>query len=211
MRVSAFVDGFNLYHAIDDLGAHHLKWVNLRKLCEIFAPPPVYDLEEVLYFSAFATWRPQSYRRHREYVKALEASGVTAVMGRFKEKDRSCVNCGNTWIDHEEKETDVNIGIHLLDRASRDLYDRALLISGDSDLVPAVRMVRDRFPKKEFRIIGPVGRGFSMDLVSVAGGKECGKRMKEVHLEECLLPSGIRSDAGQLVATRPAKYHPPTP
>ena len=40
MRVIGFIDGFNLYHAIDDLGQAHLKWVDLPKVCEIFCPPP---------------------------------------------------------------------------------------------------------------------------------------------------------------------------
>ena len=52
MRVSVFVDGFNFYHAVDDLGKHHLKWVNLRTLCEQFAPRGQYTLNHIYYFSA---------------------------------------------------------------------------------------------------------------------------------------------------------------
>ena len=33
-RVACYVDGFNLYHAIDDLRKPHLKWVNLWALAE---------------------------------------------------------------------------------------------------------------------------------------------------------------------------------
>ena len=55
MRVSAFIDGFNLYHAVDATGMHHLKWLDLRALCEKFAPRPDYDLRTVYYFSAYAT------------------------------------------------------------------------------------------------------------------------------------------------------------
>ena len=84
MKNAAFIDGFNLYHAIHDLRQDHLKWVDLRKLCREFAPSPEHELEDVFYFSAFATWRPDAYRRHREYVKALEASGVTPIMGRIQ-------------------------------------------------------------------------------------------------------------------------------
>ena len=80
IRVAAFVDGVNLYHALRYLGGNHLKWLNLRMLCENFAPGPALFLVEVFYFSAYATWRPNSYRRHREYVRALQATGVTVVM-----------------------------------------------------------------------------------------------------------------------------------
>lgn len=76
---------------------------------------------------------------------------MTPVLGRLKEKDRECFACGKTWTDHEEKETDVNLAVYLIDLAYQDAYDRALLFSGDSDLVPAVRLVKRRFPKKSFR------------------------------------------------------------
>ncbi len=88
MKVAAFIDGFNLYHAIDDIGMDHLKWVNLYRLCKHFAPDPDNELVNVYYFSAFATWRKDAYKRHRAYVKALRATSVIPVMGKFKQKDR---------------------------------------------------------------------------------------------------------------------------
>ena len=57
-RVVAFVDGFNLYHAIDNLNEFgpydYLKWINLHTLVETFVPAPDFDLVAVKYFSAFA-------------------------------------------------------------------------------------------------------------------------------------------------------------
>ena len=52
MRVIAFIDGFNLHHAIHDLRNSHLKWVDPWKVCGIFCPPPDLVLEEVYYFPA---------------------------------------------------------------------------------------------------------------------------------------------------------------
>jgi uncharacterized LabA/DUF88 family protein len=209
MRVCAYIDGFNLYHSIDGIGRHDLKWLDLRRLCEVFAPKPDHDLMSVNYFSAFATWRLEAFARHREFVHALEATGVNAVLGRFKEKDRECWKCRSAWKDHEEKETDVNIAIWLVRDAYEDRFDRALLISGDSDLSPAVRMVKVTFPHKEIRVIAPVGRPFSMDLVTVAGPTTEARRMKLIHLERSLFPAEIRNAAGVLVARRPTKYDPP--
>lgn len=114
VRVTAFVDGFNLYHALDDLGQHHLKWLNLRALCQHFAPQPQFQLDAIYYFSAYATWRVRAYRRHRGYVTALRAVGVTPILGRFKIKNRQCRRCGTSWQDHEEKETDVKMALRLL-------------------------------------------------------------------------------------------------
>ena len=54
------------------------------------------------------------------------------VMGQFKEKRWHCAHCGaeNT---RREKETDVNIGLHLLQDAHAEHFDPALLISNDSN------------------------------------------------------------------------------
>lgn len=210
-RVIAFIDGFNLYHAINDLGRHDLKWVDLRKLCGNYAPDPQLKLTQVYYFSAFATWRTGAFNRHRRYVRALQTAGVTPVMGNFKAKDRRCRACGSEWVDHEEKETDVNIALYLLMGAFRNDYDRALLISGDSDLVPPVQIIRKEFPQKEIRIIAPAGRGYSMDLYNAAGGKKYCRQMKLIHLERSLLPKVVRDLEGRAVTARPHKYDPLPP
>lgn len=54
----------------------------------------------------------------------------------------------------EEKGTDVNIASHLLMDCFKGEYERAVLISNDSDLALPVRMVRDDF-KKEVVVINP--------------------------------------------------------
>lgn len=37
MRGAIYVDGFNLYHAISDLGMPHLKWLDLWRLGSLIA------------------------------------------------------------------------------------------------------------------------------------------------------------------------------
>ena len=53
-RVISFIDGFNLYHAINNLRRPELKWVNLKTLSQVFLKPQSEQLIQVLYFSAFA-------------------------------------------------------------------------------------------------------------------------------------------------------------
>ena len=206
LKVSVFIDGFNLYHAIDDLGKHQLKWLDLRKLSEQFAPKPDFTITAVFYFSAYAYWRRDAQVRHREYVKALKATGVTPIMGKFKEKDRSCRKCGHSWKDHEEKETDVNIATYILREAYKDSYDILLLISADSDLAPAIRLVKKDFPEKRTRVIFPPSRGYSWDLVDAVGGKKNARRIKTIHLERSLLGVEVQDESGKVVARRPDKY-----
>jgi hypothetical protein len=86
-------------------------------------------------------------------------------MGHFKKKSRECFNCKSKWTAHEEKETDVSIGITLLNDAHKGRFDRAYLVTRDSDLTPAVKMVRAEFPKKEIPTVAPPFMAHSQDLL----------------------------------------------
>ncbi len=158
-RVNVYIDGFNLYHAIDDLGDDTLKWLDLWSLSEKLIRPNQ-TLNQVKYFSAYATWLPDQYKRHRDYVEALESVGVTPIMGRFKEKWLRCkATCREEFMTHEEKETDVNIGGHLIADALQDTFDTALIISADTDLAAVVRLAREvAGADKRICTVAPPGR-----------------------------------------------------
>ena len=143
-RVSCYFDGLNLYHAIDELRSPHLKWVDLSALARTMLRRGE-TLAAVKYFSAYATWLPGPYARHRRYVAALEAAGARPIMAHFKNKYRSCHRCGHSWKAHEEKETDVRLALAVLEDGYDDLYDRAIIVSADSDLVPVIEQARRRF------------------------------------------------------------------
>ncbi len=158
-RVNVYIDGFNLYHAINDLNDDTLKWLDLKSLSlNILNKYQV--LNEVKYFSAYATWRPDSYKRHRAYVAALEARGVQTIMGRFKEKRIMCkATCGEVFTTHEEKETDVNIGAHLIADAFQDRFDTAFIISADTDLAAVITLARGIVREgKRVEAVAPPGR-----------------------------------------------------
>jgi uncharacterized LabA/DUF88 family protein len=110
------------------------------------------------------------------------------------------------WVGHEEKETDVNIALHLLDCGYRDTFDHALLISRDSDLSPAVRMLRERFPEKRLTVVAPPLAGHSKAMLRWATGKT---KIRTEHLEQSLLTAEVRDASGALIATRPREYQPP--
>src|SRR5580693_9334184 len=138
-KVICFVDGFNLYHALDyfESGPNHnkfrkYKWLNLKKLASMFVFGKD-TLEEVLYFTTIATWDAGKTVRHKLYIKALESQGVHTIYGEFKRKKKHCRLCGGDFPSVEEKQTDVNIALRLLVRAIQERYDKAIIISGDTD------------------------------------------------------------------------------
>lgn len=215
MRIIAYIDGFNLYHAINDLGLPnprkprskvkpkpHLKWLDLWALTESLARDNE-TVSEVNYFSAYATWLPQAHKRHLEYVKALEHAGVTCIMGHFKEKHRKCKSCSATWVQHEEKETDVHIAARIVVDACEDRFDRAVLITADSDLAPALNIVKSRFPKKQVFVVAPPGRHNHARSLNTAYTLTPGR------LAEHMLPATATGANGKVLFTRPPSYSPP--
>jgi uncharacterized LabA/DUF88 family protein len=201
--VCIYIDGFNLYHALVKFGDDKLKWLDLSLLSKRLISPRTEQIAGIFYFSAFAHWLPAKKTRHEEYVKALTARGVTCILGHFKNKSRKCHACKATWVAHEEKETDVSIGINLLNDAYKGRYDKAYLVTRDSDLMPAVRMVKSEFPTKHIVAVAPPLMGHSNDLITVCHSK---KKITATHVKACLLPKKVYSATGVLAATRPAEY-----
>ena len=200
MRVISYIDGFNLYHAIDDLRRPALKWLDLWALSVSLARAGE-TVSEVNYFSAYATWLPAPHHRHIEYVKALEYVGATCHMGHFKDKLRVCKSCGAQWTQHEEKETDVHMAARIVVDACEDRYDRAIIITADSDLAPALNIVRERFPKKQIFVVAPPGRHHHARSLMTAYALTAGR------LQKCLLPdTAADPTSGRKLFERPKGY-----
>jgi uncharacterized LabA/DUF88 family protein len=206
MRVACYVDGFNLYHAIDDLKQPHLKWLDLWALATSLCRPDE-ELVKVAYFSAYATWLPAQFARHRQYVAALKHLGVECHIARFSASPAQCKKCKTTWIKHEEKETDVHFSLTLFEDAIDDIFDRALIISADGDHVPAVRRVRRRLPAKQMFLAVPPNRfSKARELREVCGSSSM---ITQGRIARYLLPHALTSDDGRLIAERPISYDPP--
>ncbi|MCC4298431.1 NYN domain-containing protein [Aurantimonas coralicida] len=206
MKVACYVDGFNLYHAIADLKKPHLKWVDIWALASSICRDGE-ELTKVAYFSAYATWLPDPYKRHRQYVAALKNAGVECHMARFSEKTAHCRSCGSSWKQHEEKETDVHFSLALLEDAMDNVFDRAIIISADSDHVPAVRRIRSRFPGKQVFVATPPDRhANARELLKVSNS---GMPITAGRLGKCLLPETAADENGQSIFTRPPSYAPP--
>ena len=178
-RIIFLIDGFNLYHALDYRREYHkYKWVNLAKLSQCFVTDKKDSLEGVYYFTTLATWDPGKVARHRLFITAQETEGIKVVYGEFKRKDRFCPLCRKHFRAVEEKQTDVNIAIYLFRLAVSDSYDKAIIISGDTDLTPAVKAVQATFPMKQIGVVLPIGRA-SEDFKQTA---DFHYKMKEKHL-----------------------------
>ena len=174
MKLVAFlVDGFNLYHSVRSAGKTlglSTKWLDIKRLCSSYlhlvanAVGDKTQLANIYYFSALATHieavDPDVTVRHRRFIKCLEDSGVKVELSRFKPRQVKCPEpkCGKIFFKHEEKETDVAIAVKLLEVFLRNECDTAVLVTGDTDLAPAVRTAMSLFPNKRVLFAFPYHR-----------------------------------------------------
>ena len=213
-RVTFLIDGFNLYHSTVDLARSQglrVKWLNIYSLCSSFLYLIGQNaaIAEIYYFSAFADHLndPNIIKRHRDYIECLKSTGIIPEMGRFKPKDVTCpfhsqlVKSSPTNIvcpirgkftKHEEKETDIAIAAKLFEIMFKNKCDTAVLVTGDTDLTPAVETCKRLFPTKAIRFAFPYGR-HNQELKTLLPGSfkiHAGSYVQHLFPDPVRLPDG---------------------
>ena len=172
-RAFVYVDGFNLFFR--SLRKTGFKWLNVQSLCEQILPH--YDIVQVNYYTAKIRSRgdPDKSLRHEAYLRALRtlpkvqifhgtfsshkvlrelahASLLTKVKRRLGIEVRMnrCVKV----FDPKEKGSDVNLAVHMVNDAWKNNYDVGVLLSNDTDLLEAIKVVR-RDCRKKICVINP--------------------------------------------------------
>lgn len=157
-RLIAYIDGFNLYYGLRDARLRSSRWLDLHGMCTSLLQP-AQQLQLVRYFTTRVRGDSSAARRQSVFIDALLArGGIEIDFGHFLRSSTRCRSCGAVREKHEEKRTDVNIAVRLLEDAFDDRFDTAMVISGDSDLVPPIRSVRSRFPDKRVVVAAPPER-----------------------------------------------------
>lgn len=203
-RVATYIDGFNLYFGLRQAKLRRYYWLDVCALSAALLQPDQ-QLAEVHYFTSrirSTGGNSADMQRQSDYLDALATRPNLSIhFGHYLEKKRQCRSCGAKWMDYEEKMTDVNIAAQLLCDAQDDLFDTALVISGDSDLTTPVSMVRTRHPKKRVIIALPPKR-HSDSLQKAANGFF---RINETALRRSQLPPAITLGSGHILQ-RPATW-----
>lgn len=197
MRTSVYVDGFNLYYLA--LKGTPYKWLDLHAAVSMLLQPRHW-ITRIKYYSAPVTGRrdPRQPIRQQTYWRALEAS--TPVLKLYKGTflthkvtlplaSPTSSQRAATVLRTEEKGSDVNLAVHLVNDAWLDSYDCAVVISNDSDLAEALRVVRLHHPGKVIGLVFPRFRGHpSRELVRHATFV---KHLGRLVLKNCQLPRRI--------------------
>lgn len=157
-RCIVYVDGFNLYYGVLE-GNPQWKWLDL--LGYFGALRPDESIVCVKYFSAIIDPEKHiSERRDRQkrYFNALGSlPKVEVILGKYQMRTVRCrATCRQQYQTPEEKKTDVNIAVHMLDDVYRSRVDHIVLVSGDSDMEPAVAWIRRHDPRVKITVYIPV-------------------------------------------------------
>lgn len=166
-RVGVYVDGFNLYYGLKAANLGHARWLDLTALSRNILRPNQ-QLVKVKYFTARVKGPDKGIRgRQSTYLQALETrDDLEIIYGRFMRKnDGVCHKCGHRWASWEEKMTDVNIAAHLAIDVTSGVIDKALLVSGDSDLAHAVQLVKSSSSVKVIAVFPPKRSSFDLKKV----------------------------------------------
>lgn len=175
MRTLVFVDGYNLYYGA--LQGTPYKWLDLPALLRhiLHIQDPGSEMVGVHYYTSpviarLATRGQVSNDAQSRYIRALQAKGVQVTLGRH----RLAKGFAPRYVDGqkasrqdqvavwqlEEKETDVNLALGMYRAACRSHLDESrveqiVVVSGDTDLSPALRSIRSDFPELRLGVILP--------------------------------------------------------
>ena len=155
MKTYVYIDAFNLYYGCVKNTPY--KWLDLSKLCAILLPQ--HRIERIKYFTARVKPlpnNPNAPQRQQLYLRALMTlPNLEIIYGHFL-SHKVRMPSANPGAGHpktveviktEEKGSDVNLAVHLLHDAYQRRYECSVVISGDSDLLTAVQVVKNELSK----------------------------------------------------------------
>lgn len=153
----------------------------------------------------------KSTSRQATYLNALATLPlVKTQLGSFKHTTVKCLHSGCSFLGNrefrmlQEKRTDVGIAVSMVDDAHHDRCDHFVLISGDSDLVPAVRLIRSAYGQKRVTVYVPGAEDVRRadELRQVANDA---KPFPTALLRACQFPPTLTSRSGQTI-TKPDNW-----
>jgi hypothetical protein len=192
-RVVVYIDGFNLYYGV--LRFSKEKWLDIERLFKLLRPHDT--IQKIRYFTALSSGGKS--QDQLAYLKAIETLPlVNVIRGRYKNKTVKCLVqavCAVADKDRffntpEEKRTDVNIAVSMLD---------------DSDLVPAVNMIRTRFPAKQVTVYVPSRNPIRGAAVELRASANKDRDLPLNLLRIAQLPANISDGSGGSIA-KPASW-----
>ena len=201
MRTYIYIDGFNFYYGA--VKGTPYKWLDIKKLFELLLNPKN-KIISIKYFTARVSGKidPDQPIRQKTFIRALQKHipEISVHYGEFlshnvfmplayqidKNLFGKAIKFASV-IKTEEKGSDVNLALHLLNDAWLNLYDCAVVVSNDSDLAESLKLVKTQH-KKIIGLITPSNTHPSRELMQYA---DFNKRIRKGVLAASQLPDPI--------------------
>jgi len=157
-------DGFNFYYGLKSAGWKRYYWLDMLAFTnQLLNKNGYWDIQKVCYFTS-KDHNNGKHARQWAWLNAnlsLHPGKFEVIWGKYQMKEVKCTNCQFVMQKPEEKHTDVNIAIKLMNFAHQNQSDAIALVSGDNDLEPPLQFIKQNFPNKRVLIIYPPNRNQS--------------------------------------------------
>lgn len=208
MRTVVYVDGFNLFYG--SLKGRPYRWLDLGAFFDRTLPPG-HRLEVVKYFTARVSalpHDPDAPARQAVYLRALKAhmgARLHIIEGHFKVKRARAPLSAPPHrtveiLKTEEKGSDVNLAVEMVNDAWLDVCDCVAVVSNDGDLEHAMRIVKHQ--RKKHVVLYTPGAPLRRPLNALNRWAHKQIDVMEVDLAACQLPPTIPDGTVQLVKPR---------
>lgn len=202
-RVIVYVDGFNFYYGLKESPKwQKFYWLDMVRLFEKFLKPNQ-ELVALKYFSARPDEPGKNERQYAFFQANKENPKFQLILGKYLKKEITCFKCGNVIHTHEEKETDVRIATQIVADAYEKNCDIAIIVSADSDMIPAVELAKAA-GQKLFIYFPP--NHHSNNLAMMANGKPVIMGKYRARFNQSILPDVVHLKADNYDLHIPEKW-----
>lgn len=159
-RIAIFIDGSNFYHGLkEEVNSTSLDFSNFFKILTKDK-----QLTRIYYYNAPCDQfvEPERYNSQQKFFRALKSIPYLELkLGRLERRvvklnnellikdfggeiaNKIIEKYGANIVTYVEKGVDVQIAVDLIKLAYNNVYDTAILISGDGDFAPAIIAVKE--------------------------------------------------------------------
>jgi uncharacterized LabA/DUF88 family protein len=132
-------------------------WIDMYQLCKQF----VFEGSELVSVKYFTAPPKSEQKRSKQSAflsanKLLNGDKFLTYLGHYTNKEVQCfAECKQTFSVPEEKCTDVSLALNILIDCVDDIVDTLVVVTADSDQVPTIKMIKDKFPNKKVKVYFP--------------------------------------------------------
>ena len=207
-KVIVYVDGFNFYYGLKTISQRDRRWKKFYWLdvVDFFSKmlPEKQELVEVNYFSARIHDVDAAKRQDLFFSANKLNTKFHLILGKYLKKEMTCNNCGNTIYTYEEKETDVRIATRMINDVQKKQCNITIIVSADSDLIPAIELIKDIEPEHKIYVYFPPLR-YSISLSNICDAERKLSGYKS-RFNQSMLPDEITLPNNVLIK-RPANWY----